>query len=102
MSLDEWATDHEVHAIKRRSGKSGRDAGIASVLIWGDLSPGQTTGNPPRKGRLKRQGSAEAIVLLVSQQEGPNVEEDRNLDGLWDEHRRQTSPKRDLLGGWRW
>jgi hypothetical protein len=80
----------------------GQSRGIASVLIWGDLSPGQEIGNPSWKGRLRRQGSAEAIVPSPSRREGPNVEEGRNLSGSWDEHRRQTSPQGDLLGGWRW
>ncbi len=71
---DEWATNHEVQAIKGQSGKSGQGAGKVKVLIWGDLLLNQTSGNPPRKGRLKRQGSAEAIVPTpVMGWEGLNV-----------------------------
>lgn len=109
MSLDEWAKDHEVPAIKRRSGKSGGDAG--KVRPSWRSGPGcpylgrpaaKPNGNPVREVGLRQQGSAEAIVPLPSQWEGPNVEEGRNLDGSWGEHRRQTSPQGDLLGGWRW
>jgi len=46
MRPDEWATNHEVQAIKGQSGKSGRGAGTVNDLIWGDLPLGQTTGNP--------------------------------------------------------
>jgi len=75
------------------------------VLLSGETcyqAVGSLDGNPNREVRLRRQGSAEAIVLLPSQREGPNVEEDRNLGGLWDEPRRQTFPQGDLPGGWRW
>ncbi len=71
---DEWANDHEVRAIKGQSGKSGWGARKVSVLIWGDLPPSQRTGNPPCERRLRRQGSAEAIVPTpVMGGEGPNV-----------------------------
>jgi hypothetical protein len=59
---DEWAHNHEVHAIKGQSGKSGQGARKVNVLIWGDLSLSQMTGNPRCEARLRRQGSAEAIV----------------------------------------
>ena len=39
MRPDEWATNHEVQAIKGQSGKSGQGAETVNVLIWGDLSP---------------------------------------------------------------
>jgi hypothetical protein len=64
---DEWANNHKVQAIKGQSGKSGQGAGTVNVLIWGDLPPSQTTGNPVCEGRLRRQGSAEAIVPVRSQ-----------------------------------
>ena len=71
---DEWASDHEVQAIKGQSGKSGRGAGKVNVLIWGDLPSGQTSGNPACEGRLRRQGSAEAVVPApVNRREGLNV-----------------------------
>jgi len=71
---DEWASNHEVQAIKGQSGKSGQGAKKVNVLIWGDLSPGQTSGNPPDDGRLRRQGSAEVTVPgPVGAWEGPNV-----------------------------
>ena len=71
---DEWAYNHEVHAIKGQSGKSGQGARKVNDLIWGDLSPGQTTGNPLRERRLRRQGSAEAVVPApVMGGEGLNV-----------------------------
>jgi hypothetical protein len=38
---DEWATYHEVQAIKGQSGKFGKRARKVIVLIWGDLSPRQ-------------------------------------------------------------
>ena len=72
---DEWASNHEVQAIKGQSGKSGQGAGTVNVLIWGDLPPSQNIGNPPCEGRLRRQGSAEAILPVRSQvvgREGPN------------------------------
>ena len=64
---DEWATDHEVQAIKGQSGKSGQGARKVNVLIWGDLLSGQSIGNPLRERRLRWQGSAEAIVPVWSQ-----------------------------------
>ena len=67
MRSDERATNHEVQVIKGQSGKSGQGARKVNVLIWGDLLSGQTSGNPPREGRLRRQGSAEAIVPVWSQ-----------------------------------
>lgn len=71
---DEWAHNHKVQAIKEQSGKSGQGAGKVSVLIWGDLRPSQMTGNPLRERRLRRQGSAEAIVPTpVMGWEGLNV-----------------------------
>ena len=74
---DEWAYNHEVHAIKGQSGKSGQGAGKVSVLIWGDLSSGQSIGNPRCEARLRRPGSAEAIVPApVMGWEGPNVRSD--------------------------
>lgn len=62
MRSDEWAHNHKVQAIKGQSGKSGWDARKANALIWGDLSPSRTSGNPACESRLRRQGSAEAIV----------------------------------------
>ena len=62
MRWDEWAHNHEVQAIKGQSGKSGQGAGKGNVLIWGDLLLDQTSGNPRCEARLKRQGSAEAVV----------------------------------------
>lgn len=47
---------------------------------------------------MRRQESAEAIVPLPSQREGPNVKEDRNLSSSWDEHRRQPAPDRGTTG----
>jgi hypothetical protein len=63
---DEWARNHKVQVIKGQSGKSGWDARKVNVLIWGDLLSGQSIGNPLRERRLKRQGSAEAIVPVRS------------------------------------
>jgi len=65
---DEWATNHEVQAIKGQSGKSGRGAGTVNDLIWGDLLPSrwESDGNPNREAGLRRQGSAEAIVPVRS------------------------------------
>ena len=74
MRPDEWAIDHEVQAIKGQSGKSGWGAEKANALIWGDLSPSQTNGKALEDGRLRWQGSAEAIVPApVMGREGPNV-----------------------------
>jgi hypothetical protein len=71
---DEWARNHKVQAIKGQSGKSGWDARKVNVLIWGDLPPGQNNGKPACESRLRRQGSAEAVVPApVKGWEGPNV-----------------------------
>ena len=76
MSSDEWASNHEVQAIKGRSGKSGRDAGTASVLIWGDLSLCQDTWQPRLRSRAEAAGVSRGHTCgrLPSQREGPNGE----------------------------
>ena len=54
--------------------------------------------NSDREVGLRWQESAEAIVLVREQQEGPNVEEDGNLSGSWDRRRRRNSSDEDTTG----
>jgi len=74
---------HEVQVIKRQSSKSGKCAEKVSVLIWGDLTPCENR-KLNREVGLRRQESADAIVPLPSQWEGPNVKGGREL-GRFDE-----------------
>ncbi len=57
-----WHRAAKPDAIKGWGGKWGRGAGKVNVLTWGDLPPRRENGNPDREVRLRRQGSAEAIV----------------------------------------
>ena len=61
MRPGEQAKNSEACAIKGRSGKLGKRAGKVNVLTWGDLPSGYQS-NPDSDVRLRRQGSAEAIV----------------------------------------
>jgi hypothetical protein len=67
-------------ATNGRSSKWGKDAGKASVLTWGDLSSGCGSSNPDPEVRLRRQGSAEAIVPSPLRWEGPNIKEDEYFE----------------------
>ena len=67
MRSDEWATYYEVQVIKGQSGKFGKRAAKAIVLIWGDLFAGRGSGKPHGDMRLSEQESAEAIVPVRSQ-----------------------------------
>ena len=66
--------------------------------------PGETCcqavsdGNRHREVRLRRQGSAEAIVPRPLEREGPNVKTDKDLSSSRDEQRRQTSPDKGTAG----
>lgn len=74
MRSDEWATYHEVRAIKGQSRKSGKCAEKVNVLIWGDLPSCGVSRNSRCEARLRGQESAEAIVPSVvgSHREGLN------------------------------
>jgi len=69
-------------ATKGQSSKWGKGAGKASGLTWGDLRSGCGSSNPGREARLRRQGSAEAIVPSPSRWEGPNIEKGQVLWGV--------------------
>jgi len=74
-----------------RSSKWARDAGKVNALTWGDLSSGYES-NPGSDVRLRRQGSAEAIV--PTDREGPNIERMSKLSNSQDEQRRPNGSDR--------
>ena len=92
MRLGELATDNEARAIKSQSGKLGKRAGKVNVLTRGDLSSGYQS-NPDSDVRLRRQGSADAIVPLV-RWEGLNIKRMSKPSNSKDERRRLNTSGR--------
>jgi len=72
-----WLETTKPDAIKSQSGKPGKDAGKVNVLIWGDLSPGYQS-NSDRDVRLRRQGSADAIVPCCRKGRAEHREDEYN------------------------
>ena len=88
------------NAVKGRSSKWDRGAGKVNVLTWGDLLSGYQS-NPGRDVRLRRQESAEVIVLNFFQ-EGLNIERMSTMSSSWDEHRRPNISDRDTAVQTKW
>jgi hypothetical protein len=101
VRLGELAYDNEARAIKGQSGKLGKRAGKVNVLTWGDLPFGYQS-NPGSDVRLRRQGSAEAIVPASIHWEGLNTERMSRMSSSQDEHRRPNASDRGTTVQTKW